>query len=303
MNFVAIDFETANEKRNSPCALGIAVIIDDRIEEKREWLIRPPELRFAHWNTSIHGITESDVRDKPSLEDIWQDVSIYIDGSMVIAHNASFDFSVLRSTLEHYSLQAPNCSIACSWKVAKNAISGLHNYRLSTVSNHLGIELVHHNALSDAVASAEIMMRCCRDKNFNSIEMLMESIGLRIGRLSPDAYSACGIKGISQKVKRGKTDFKVAESGAFAEMKFVFTGRLDSMTRKDAKDIVASLGGDPSSSITTTTSYLVIGRTAYANYLDGKRSTKLKKAEEYIEKGYSIEIISEDDFLELAKSS
>ena len=26
MNFVAIDFETANEKRNSPCSIGIVVV-------------------------------------------------------------------------------------------------------------------------------------------------------------------------------------------------------------------------------------------------------------------------------------
>ena len=26
MNFTAIDFETANEKRNSPCSLGITVV-------------------------------------------------------------------------------------------------------------------------------------------------------------------------------------------------------------------------------------------------------------------------------------
>lgn len=34
MNFVAIDFETANEKRNSPCSIGIVVVKDGEIVEK-----------------------------------------------------------------------------------------------------------------------------------------------------------------------------------------------------------------------------------------------------------------------------
>ena len=31
MNFIAIDFETANEKRNSPCSIGIIVVKNGNI--------------------------------------------------------------------------------------------------------------------------------------------------------------------------------------------------------------------------------------------------------------------------------
>jgi DNA polymerase III subunit epsilon len=37
MNFIAIDFETANEQRNSACEIGICVVRNDRVVESRAW--------------------------------------------------------------------------------------------------------------------------------------------------------------------------------------------------------------------------------------------------------------------------
>ncbi|MBM6836883.1 DNA polymerase III subunit epsilon, partial [Clostridium saudiense] len=34
MNFVSIDFETANEKRNSPCSIGLVVVKEGKIVDK-----------------------------------------------------------------------------------------------------------------------------------------------------------------------------------------------------------------------------------------------------------------------------
>ena len=56
MEFVAIDFETANEKRASACSCGIAIVAGGRVVETKHWLIRPQELRFSPWNVGIHGI-------------------------------------------------------------------------------------------------------------------------------------------------------------------------------------------------------------------------------------------------------
>lgn len=60
-DFVAIDFETANEKRSSPCALGIAVSKNGEIIQTNHWLIKPhkdfswfnPFNTFAFYCTKI----------------------------------------------------------------------------------------------------------------------------------------------------------------------------------------------------------------------------------------------------------
>ena len=55
MNFVAIDFETANEKRASACSLGLVVVKNSQIVDKRYYLIKPKELRFAPMNSRPTG--------------------------------------------------------------------------------------------------------------------------------------------------------------------------------------------------------------------------------------------------------
>ena len=56
MDFVAIDFETANEKRASACSLGITVVKNNKITEEKYWLIKPCPFRFESRNIMIHGI-------------------------------------------------------------------------------------------------------------------------------------------------------------------------------------------------------------------------------------------------------
>ena len=50
MNWIAIDFETANEKHSSACAMGIAIVADGRIVKRDSWLIRPRKLYFNYYN-------------------------------------------------------------------------------------------------------------------------------------------------------------------------------------------------------------------------------------------------------------
>ncbi len=45
--FVAIDFETANNRPNSACQLGLVVVENWQIVHEAEWLIRPPRLFFS----------------------------------------------------------------------------------------------------------------------------------------------------------------------------------------------------------------------------------------------------------------
>ncbi|MBP1970102.1 DNA polymerase III epsilon subunit-like protein [Virgibacillus natechei] len=60
MNFVSIDFESANEKRFSPCAIGIVVANEHEIVDEFYSLINPL-MEFKSFHTYIHGITENDV--------------------------------------------------------------------------------------------------------------------------------------------------------------------------------------------------------------------------------------------------
>ncbi|KIG17298.1 DNA ligase [Enhygromyxa salina] len=72
---------------------------------------------------------------------------------------------------------------------------------------------------------------------------------------------------------------------------FLFTGTLEGFTRKQAQEMVVAHGGITGSAVNKTLDYLVIGAGK------GAKSSKQKKAEQLIEAGTSLQIITEADFL------
>lgn len=93
----------------------------------------------------------------------------------------------------------------------------------------------------------------------------------------------------------------IAAGGPLANKSFLFTGTLESMSRKDAQDKVEALGGQCPSAVSKSLDYLVIGDADMEKFNTGWRSSKLKKAESLITAGSSLRIISESEFLSLVE--
>ena len=116
--FVAIDFETANHRRDSACAVGLATGCNGRIVASRTYAIRPPTPQFSF--TGIHGVRWEDVRDAPTFGDLWPTLRGWIDNvEFLAAHNASFDRSVLLACCARYRLRAPRTPFTCTVQLAR----------------------------------------------------------------------------------------------------------------------------------------------------------------------------------------
>ena len=86
MRFTAIDFETANSNSGSICAVGIAVVEDESVVEKKYWLVRPHRDMdyFDPFNITIHGITPAMVRDADTFESLYHtEILPRIGGTMI----------------------------------------------------------------------------------------------------------------------------------------------------------------------------------------------------------------------------
>ena len=79
----------------------------------------------------------------------------------------------------------------------------------------------------------------------------------------------------------------------------VFTGKLDTLTRKDAAQLVADLGGICADGVTKKTNFLIMGTNEYCPTIVGGKSTKQKKAESLILKGADLQILTENVFLDM----
>ena len=154
--FVALDFETADYGRDSACSLSLVTVQGTEIISQDTFLIRPPRKNFIF--TYIHGITWDDVKKKPLFSELWYEISPLLeDASFLAAHNATFDKSVLNACCENAGLSKPKQCYLCTVKMAR-AIWGIFPTKLPDVCGKLDIALNHHDAASDALACAKIVI-------------------------------------------------------------------------------------------------------------------------------------------------
>lgn len=309
MNFTSIDFETANSSRHSACAVGICNIQNSRIVRCEEFYIRPDPLYFSPFNTSIHGISSSDVEDAPTFSEIWPRILEMMDGPLV-AHNASFDISVIRKSLDHSGMEYPYADYFCTRIISKNVWPELPTYALDHIARHLGIPLQHHSAASDAKACACIALEACRLTGSQCLYDLEAPFIFTAGRLYPGGYTTCHGRGIDPSLHKDRSNkLRAADIMAtvdsfnkdhpFFGKSFVFTGAMTALLRKDAMQAVVDHGGICHQTVRQDTDFLVLGQEGYIAYSTGFKSSKMKKAEDLRSKGYKIEILAENDFVSM----
>ncbi|KTD84741.1 3'-5' exonuclease [Paenibacillus etheri] len=188
MDFIAIDFETANSSRSSACALGLVEVKDGVITAEHSWLI-DPEQRFDGMNISIHGITPSMVIGQPTFHELWPTVEPMLHGQIVVAHNAAFDMSVLRYCLDGMSISYPSFQYLCTYLLGKKMLPELPSHKLNVVSEHFGIELKHHDALDDARAAAAILVKLMEQEEHYDPLLLSASQGYASGTMFAGGYT------------------------------------------------------------------------------------------------------------------
>ena len=302
MDFIAIDFETANSNRNSPCEIGIVKVENFEITEKRSFLIRPKENYFDWMNTQIHGIDEGTVENEPEFDVIYSKIKNDFENYPILAHNASFDISVLRHTLDLYELPYPKTKYTCTYQMSKTSLKGCLSYRLDAISKFLNIKLEHHRALSDANACAEIAIKLFKDNSISDFNQIKDVFRIRTGELINGGYKP------SLTIHKNKGGYKISDlefeekfqsENPFFEKHVVFTGTLSSMPRKEAQVKVLEIGGKCSGGINNSTNFLIVGDQDYNRYGEGFKSSKLKKAEKLLNNGNEIELLSESQFLEM----
>ena len=82
--------------------------------------------------------------------------------SVTIGHS-SFDRQALDRTAEKYNLPMFPVAWLDSTVIARDAWPGLPSYALPLLAEMLNIDFRHHDALEDARAATEVVLRACAD--------------------------------------------------------------------------------------------------------------------------------------------
>jgi DNA polymerase-3 subunit epsilon len=157
-DFCAIDFETANLSPDSACAVGLVRVRAGAIEDEFHSLINQADIWFKPEFIDIHGIRPEMTSSAPAFAELWPRMRDFIAGLPLAAHNASFDMNVLRAMLEAAGIEYELPPYMCSLRISRRDWPSLRSHALDAVSRHLGIELEHHDPLSDARACARILL-------------------------------------------------------------------------------------------------------------------------------------------------
>lgn len=157
-SFVAIDFETADSRPDSACAVGLTKVREGAIVDRLYALIRPPRARFSPFCVNVHGIHWRDVKSAPSFREFWIEHAGFLeDVDFLAAHNARFDRGVLAACCAMSGLPAPRLPFVCTVDLAR-VLWNVRPTKLPDVCRFLGLDLNHHHAGSDADACAGIVM-------------------------------------------------------------------------------------------------------------------------------------------------
>jgi DNA polymerase-3 subunit epsilon len=183
MRWAAVDFETATFSRSSACALGVVIVEDGRELHRQSWLIRPPGNRYQAGNIAIHGIHPADTERAPEFDRVWAEAMSMIGDRTLVAHNAGFDIGVIRGCCQECDVAPPSLPYLCTVKLSRRTWPELSAHKLPIVAGHVGAELDHHDALSDAAACSSILHACIDAVGATSLPQLIEHHSLREQRV------------------------------------------------------------------------------------------------------------------------
>lgn len=298
-DFIAIDFETANEQRISACAFGVVYVKNNTIVNKEKHLIKPPSgNKFRQRNIDIHGITKDDVADSESFEYYWKNgLSECFNNNLIVLHNASMDKSILQQLFAYYKIKDYNFSYLDTMNLA--SCLGLPK-KLTDLANYFNIEIKnHHDPLDDALLCAQVFSNMM-DMNFDisKITYLLsyeEDLQHFADYLKHEVEAEIKSENKKQYVKEltGIINMYLVPESEIDDVSvdgkaFLFTGEIN-VDRYSAQRLVLDCGGLIKKGVTSKVDYVIVG-SSYG-------SKKIEKIDYYNRyKGCNIRIINEEGF-------
>jgi DNA polymerase III epsilon subunit-like protein len=194
MDFVAIDFEKANDDSASGCQIGLARVRNGVIVETFESILRPHEAhqRLGAWQLGNLSLTPNDLISAPTIAEVLNEIVSFIGQDYLVAHQASTDLNIFKKSLESWGLNMPEFRVICSLNFSR-AVIPERPHGLASLCERLGIPLTnHHDAIDDALACANLMIHLIQKDMDSNLDSLHSRFGysLKQKKLSNEFYNS-----------------------------------------------------------------------------------------------------------------
>ncbi len=160
MAYAIVDIETTGgyAAANGIIEISIQIFDGESVIEQYETLINPNQV-IPRYIQAFTGITNEMVATAPAFEEVAEKVFTLLQGNIFVAHNVNFDYSFIKSHLEHYGYSF-NAKKLCTVRLARQVFPGFPSYSLGNLCNSLSIELENrHRAGGDAAATVVLFKK------------------------------------------------------------------------------------------------------------------------------------------------
>jgi DNA polymerase III epsilon subunit family exonuclease len=158
--FCSLDFETTqipgSSKELAIIEIGAQCFMGDKLSSQSFQHLINPKCDIRTYDTGVSGINNKMVEECPTFVDIYPSFSDYIEGHILIAHNASFDKRALENQCIRDKCKAPDNPYIDTATLLRKAID-LPSYTLESAAKHFGLKQVQsHRALDDCTLVIKI---------------------------------------------------------------------------------------------------------------------------------------------------
>lgn len=224
--FVALDLETTGARPGLCKITEIGAVRLEGFREVRRFntLVNPMR-PIPPFITRITGITQKMVADAPRIEEVLPELLAFLEGTVIVAHNAPFDVGFLNYELSRLAGWRLGEGAIDTLPLARAVAPGLPNYRLGTIAEAFGAPVAAcHRALADAQAVSHVFVTLAERLHKQGVNRLSELRAL----ISPAARLTLEKLPLTRDLPRRPGIYRLVGSGGTV----LYIGKADSLGDK-----------------------------------------------------------------------
>ncbi len=173
-NYIVFDIETTglNPQNDYIIEIGAVTIKNGRVQDEFFRSINPG-IHIPDNVTNATGSTDEIVSNADNIESVIKDFLSYCGDAVLVAHNASFDFSFIRKNIDRFKLDK-DFTVIDTMQLAR-VLTGLPRVTLNRLKEYYGISCDYiHDTISDAKCTAYVFLEFLKILKGRGINNLTE---------------------------------------------------------------------------------------------------------------------------------
>ncbi|WP_125763877.1 helicase C-terminal domain-containing protein [Companilactobacillus hulinensis] len=160
-SYAVVDLETTNANWHDNGRIiqfGCALIEDGKIVKIYNQKINP-EVPIPSRITALTGLSDEDVKDSPTFEEMAPKIFKLLKNKVFIAHNVNFDLTFLNREFSRIGMNELNIKAIDTVELSQILFPTISSYKLQDLTGYLSIQHDNpHSADSDALVTAKLFL-------------------------------------------------------------------------------------------------------------------------------------------------